>query len=312
MEAYFDNSATTIVTDSVKDIVVKTMTEDFGNPSAMHMVGVKAEKYIKEAQENIAKILKVDPKEIFFTSGGTESNNMAIIGTAMANKRKGNKIITTSVEHSSVLATMKYLEEQGFEVIYLPVDRYGVVQMEALEKEMTEDTILVSTMYVNNEVGAIEPVGEIGQYIKKVNPSVVYHVDAIQALGEIHKFYPDRISGTCVGSIAFSPIAVRKDDRIIKMAEYHTTTWEGIVALDDDMIIHVAPASGGTPVPELAKAFIVPKGCMVKINAAIWHLCPLPLNNDELHAMIILPECTYANDCTVVDFEEKDWFKITV
>ena len=110
----------------------------------------------------------------------------------------------------------------------------------------------------------------------------------------------------------FSPIAVRKDERIIKAAEYHTTTWEGIVALDDDMIIHVAPASGGVPVPELAKAFIVPKGCMVKINAAIWHLCPLPLNNEELHAMIILPECTYANDCTVVDFEEKDWFKITV
>ena len=104
--------------------------------------------------------------------------------------------------------------------------------------------------------------------------------------GEIHKFYPDRISGTCVGSMAFSPIA--------------------------DMIIHVAPASGGTPVPELTKAFIVPKGYMVKINAAIWHLCPLPLNNDELHAMIILPECTYANDCTVVEFEEKDWFKITV
>ena len=129
--------------------------------------------------------------------------------------------------------------------------------------------------------------------------------------GEIHKFYPDRISGTCVGSMAFSPIAVRKDERVVKMAEYHTTTWEGIVALDDDMIIHVAPASGGTPVPELAKAFIVPKGYMVKINAAIWHLCPLPLNNDELHAMIILPECTYANDCTVVEFEEKDWFKIT-
>lgn len=130
--------------------------------------------------------------------------------------------------------------------------------------------------------------------------------------GEIHKFYPDRISGTSMGSIAFSPIAVRKDERIIKAAEYHTTTWEGIVALDDDMIIHVAPASGGTPVPELAQAFIVPKGCMVKINAAIWHLCPLPLNNDELHAMIILPECTYANDCTVVNFEEKDWFIITV
>ena len=99
--------------------------------------------------------------------------------------------------------------------------------------------------------------------------------------GEIHKFYPDRISGTCMGSIGFSPIAV-------------------------------APASAGAPVPELTRAFIVPKGTMVKINAAIWHLCPLPLNNEVLHAMIILPECTYANDCTVVDFEEKDWFKITV
>ena len=127
--------------------------------------------------------------------------------------------------------------------------------------------------------------------------------------GEIHKFYPDRISGTCVGTMAFSPIEVRKDERIVKMAEYHTTTWEGIVALDDDMLIHVAPASGGTPVPELAKAFLVPKGCMVKINAAIWHLCPLPANNEVLHAMIVLPECTYANDCTVVEFEEKDWFK---
>ena len=130
--------------------------------------------------------------------------------------------------------------------------------------------------------------------------------------GEIHKFYPDSISGTCMGSIGFSPIAVHKDERIVKAAEYHTTTWEGIVALDDDMIIHVAPASAGAPVPELTRAFIVPKGTMVKINTAIWHLCPLPLNNEVLHAMIILPECTYANDCTVVDFEEKDWFKITV
>ena len=118
MEAYFDNSATTIVTDSVKDIVVKTMTEDFGNPSAMHMVGVKAEKYIKEAQENIAKILKVDPKEIFFTSGGTESNNMAIIGTAMANKRKGNKIITTSVEHSSVNRQINNFKALFFQIFH--------------------------------------------------------------------------------------------------------------------------------------------------------------------------------------------------
>ena len=185
MEAYFDNSATTVVTESVKNIVVKAMTEDFGNPSSMHMVGVRAEKYMKEAQETIAKILKVDSKEIYFTSGGTESNNMAIIGTAMANKRSGNKIITTAVEHSSVASPMKYLEQQGFGVVYLPVDRYGVARMDALEKEMNEDTILVSIMYVNNEVGAIQPVSEIGQYIKKINPKVVYHVDAIQAFGKM-------------------------------------------------------------------------------------------------------------------------------
>lgn len=185
MKAYFDNSATTIVTESVKNVVVKTMTEDFGNPSSMHIVGVNAEKYIKESQENIAKILKVDPKEIYYTSGGTESNNMAIIGSAMANKRSGNKIITTAVEHPSVASPMKYLEEQGFEVIYLPVDKYGVANVDVLKKEMTEDTILVSIMYVNNEVGAIQPVSEIGQYIKTVNPKVVYHVDAIQAFGKM-------------------------------------------------------------------------------------------------------------------------------
>lgn len=185
MEAYFDNSATTRVTDSVKDIVVKTMTEDYGNPSSMHMVGVEAEKYIKTAKENIAKILKVDQKEIYFTSGGTEGNNLAIVGVVEANKRSGNKIITTEVEHASVASPMKYLEKEGYNVVYLPVDRYGVVDMESLKKEMSEDTILVSVMHVNNEVGAIEPVGEIGKYIKTINPKVVYHVDAIQAFGKM-------------------------------------------------------------------------------------------------------------------------------
>lgn len=185
MEAYFDNSATTKVSEYVKDIVIKTMTEDFGNPSSMHMVGVDAEKYIKDAQDNISKILKVDAKEIYFTSGGTESNNMAVIGTAMANKRSGNKIITTMVEHPSVANPMKYLEDNGFEVTYLPVDKYGVADIEALKNAMTKDTILVSIMYVNNEVGAIQPVAEIGEYIKTVNPKVVYHVDAIQAFGKM-------------------------------------------------------------------------------------------------------------------------------
>ena len=156
MEAYFDNSATTRVTDSVKDIVVNTMTEDYGNPSSMHMVGVEAEKYIKTAKENIAKILKVDEKEIYFTSGGTEGNNLAIVGVAEANKRSGNKIITTEVEHASVASHMKYLEKEGYNVVYLPVDRYGVVNIESLKKEMSEDTLLVSVMHVNNEVGAID------------------------------------------------------------------------------------------------------------------------------------------------------------
>lgn len=185
MEAYFDNSATTKVTESVKNIVVKTMTEDFGNPSSMHMVGVKAERYVKEAKQIIANILKVDEGEIYFTSGGTESNNMAIIGAADANRRKGNKIITTKIEHPSVLNTMKYLEKQGYQVVYLPVDRCGIVDMEALKEEMTEDTILVSVMYVNNEVGAIEPIAEIGRYIKSIQPDVIFHVDAIQAFGKM-------------------------------------------------------------------------------------------------------------------------------
>lgn len=185
MEAYFDNSATTKVTESVKDIVVKTMTEDYGNPSSMHMVGVEAEKYIKTAKENIAKILKVDEKEIYFTSGGTEGNNQATIGVAEANKRSGNKIITTEIEHASVASPMKYLEKEGYNVVYLPVDQYGVVDMEVLKKEMSEDTILVSVMYVNNEVGAIQPIHEIGKYIKTVNPKVVFHVDAIQAFGKM-------------------------------------------------------------------------------------------------------------------------------
>lgn len=185
MEAYFDNSATTKVTDSVKDIVIKTMTEDYGNPSSMHIIGVKAEKYIKTAKENIAKILKVDEKEIYFTSGGTEGNNQATIGVAEANKRSGNKIITTEIEHASVASPMKYLEKEGYNVVYLPADPYGVVDMEELKKEMSEDTILVSVMYVNNEVGAIQPIGEIGKYIKTVNPKVVFHVDAIQAFGKM-------------------------------------------------------------------------------------------------------------------------------
>lgn len=185
MKAYFDNSATTMVTESVKDIMVKVMMEDYGNPSSKHMIGVDAEKYIKESKEIISKILKVDSKEIYFTSGGTESNNLAVIGAAMAARRSGNKIITTSIEHASVSAPMKHLESLGFEVTYLPVDSKGVVDLETLKEVMDEETILVSIMHVNNEVGAIQPLEEIGKIIKDINPKVVFHVDAVQSFGKI-------------------------------------------------------------------------------------------------------------------------------
>ena len=129
--------------------------------------------------------------------------------------------------------------------------------------------------------------------------------------GEIHKFFPDRLTASANHNVGYSPILVKKPERmIISAVEYHTTTWEMIMPLNDDMVLHVAPASAGTPVPDLAQAFIVPKNTLVKINAAIWHLAPLPKSADELCAMIILPECTYANDCTVVPLKEEEQFEI--
>ncbi len=185
MEAYLDNSATTRVSDTVKDLMVKVMTEDYGNPSSLHMKGVEAERYIREATECIAKTMKVEPKEIIYTSGGTESNNLALIGTAMANKRAGNHIITSDIEHASVLATMKFLEENGFRITYLPVDNNGHVVIETLKEALCDETILVSIMHVNNEIGAIEPVEEISKIVKAYNPSIVFHVDAIQSFGKL-------------------------------------------------------------------------------------------------------------------------------
>ena len=191
MEAYFDNSATTRCYPEVAEIVVKTMTEDFGNPSAMHLKGVEAEKYVREAAQTLAKILKVNEKEIIFTSGGTESNNLSLFGGADANKRSGNHIITTSVEHAAVGQPAERLEQMGYEVTIVPVDHRGVVQLEALEKALRPDTILVSTMYVNNEVGAVMPVEEIAKLVHEKSPKALYHVDAIQAFGK-YRIYPKK------------------------------------------------------------------------------------------------------------------------
>ena len=183
-EVYFDNSATTRAFDEVRDIVAETMTVDYGNTSSRHMKGVEAENYIKTAREEIAKTLKVKDKEILFTSGGTESNNLALIGTALANKRAGNHIITSCVEHASIYNTTAFLEELGFRVTYLPVDHNGHVSLDVLREAICDDTILVSVMYVNNEIGAVEPIEEIAKIIKEKKPSAYFHVDAIQAYGK--------------------------------------------------------------------------------------------------------------------------------
>ena len=191
MEAYFDNSATTKELDCVKDAVVDAMCVNYGNAAAKHRKGVEAENLIREAKKAIADTLKVQEKEILFTSGGTESNNTALIGTALANRRAGKHLITTGVEHPSIYNTMSFLEEMGFEVTYLPVDHLGHISLEDLEKAIREDTILVSVMYVNNEVGAVEPIEAISQCIKKKNPKTLFHVDAIQAYGK-YKIRPKK------------------------------------------------------------------------------------------------------------------------
>lgn len=192
MEAYFDNSATTPVYPEVRDLMVKIMEEDYGNPSSLHMKGVTAARYIKDARESLAREMKVMPKEIVFTSGGTESNNMALIGGALANRRTGNKIITTSVEHASVGSTMDFLDDMGFDVVRIGVDSSGQVDMDQLMSEVDDDTIIVSVMYVNNEIGAVMPIADIARQIKEKNPNVLFHVDAIQAFGK-YRIYPKRM-----------------------------------------------------------------------------------------------------------------------
>ena len=192
MEVYLDNSATTKAYECVGDLVRKVMCEDYGNPSSMHMKGVEAEHYIKEAKEILAKLLKVQEKEIFFTSGGTESDNLALIGAARANKRRGNHLITTSIEHPAVLNTMRYLEEEeGFRVTFLPVDRFGRVKLSDLQEALCPETILVSVMYVNNEVGSVQPVDEAAGIVKAYNREIVFHVDAVQGFGK-YRIYPKR------------------------------------------------------------------------------------------------------------------------
>lgn len=189
---YLDNSATTRVYDEVAKQMVEIMTEDYGNPSSKHAKGLEAEGHIKRAKAEIAKLLKTEEKEIFFTSGGTESDNLALIGCAEANKRAGNHIIVSQIEHPAVAEVADYLEMQGYRITRLPVDEYGIVDMQAFSEALCAETILVSVMYVNNETGSVQPIEEISRLIKEKALKALFHVDAVQAFGK-YKIYPKRM-----------------------------------------------------------------------------------------------------------------------
>lgn len=199
MEAYLDNAATTLVLPEVCSIMVKVMEEDYGNPSSKHTKGMAAEKYIKGAAEDIAALMKCQPKEIVFTSGGTEANNLALIGAATANSRNGRHIITTSIEHPSVYEPLTYLEKRGFEVTYLPVDHNGLIDGDVLADAIRDDTILVSIMYVNNEIGAVQDIKKLSSIVKKADAGILFHVDAIQAYGK-YRIIPKNLGADLVSA----------------------------------------------------------------------------------------------------------------
>ncbi len=182
MNVYLDNSSTTRSFRECAELVSDVMYNSFGNPSSLHRKGIEAEKLIKTARIQIAQTLKVEPESIYFTSGGTEADNLAILGAARAGR--GKHILSTSIEHPAVLNTLKYLEKRGYTVELIPVSKRGVVDIERLSKMIRKDTVLVSCMYVNNEIGTVQPVEKIGKIIKVQNPNTLFHVDAVQAYGK--------------------------------------------------------------------------------------------------------------------------------
>lgn len=186
MEIYLDNSATTCPYDEVIDVVSGSMKTLYANPSSLHKKGKEAEDKVNAARKFIASKINAKEDELFFTSGGTESNNIAILGAARKNRRNGNKIITTRVEHPSVLECFKQLSNEGFECVYVDVDENGIVNVNQLESEIDCNTVLVSVMAVNNETGGIMPIEKIGKIIKEKNPSCLFHTDCVQAFGKIN------------------------------------------------------------------------------------------------------------------------------
>ena len=191
MEIYLDNSATTKPYQEVVDKMVLALTTQYGNPSSIYKKGIEVEREIKEIRRNIARSLGAKETEIYFTSGGTECNNTIIRSVANLNKKTKNHIISTVIEHPSVLNTLKDLEADGFEVTYLPVGKDGKISLEDLKNAIKKETILVSVMHVNNEIGTIQPIEEIGKYLKSLDEKVYFHVDGVQSYAKI-KFRPSR------------------------------------------------------------------------------------------------------------------------
>lgn len=195
---YLDYAATTPTDLKVVEAMKPYFTEQFGNPSALYSYGREAKQAIEEAREKIAEILGTKTQEIVFTSGGTEADNFALEGVAFANERKGKHIISTAIEHHAVLESLKFLEKRGFKVTYLPVDKYGMVNLQDVKEAITDKTIIISVMYANNEVGTIQPVVEIGKIAKE--KGIYFHTDAVQALGAI----PTKVDGLSVDLLSIS------------------------------------------------------------------------------------------------------------
>lgn len=229
MQAYLDNSATTRPFDDVRELIAKIEDENYGNPSSMHMMGVNAEKELRIAKESFASLLKVKEKEILFTSGGTESDNLALIGCAKANHRAGKHLITTRIEHPAILETMKYLEDEGFRVTYLDVDRFGRVNTDDLKAALSDDTILVSIMHVNNEIGSIQNIAELSSVVKSYKSSILFHVDAVQSFGKL-RIYPKKM-GVDLLSISSHKI--------------HGPKGIGVLYIDEHVKIHPIIFGGG-------------------------------------------------------------------
>jgi len=236
---YLDNSATTRCSDAAAEIMMEALQNNFGNPSSLHKMGTAGKDYLRQARKQIGRTLGLKVKNpnderkleqsIVFVSGGTEGNNLAIKGTVERRKGRGKHIITTKIEHASVLNTFKYLEKEGYSVTYLGTDKYGVISLEELKESIRDDTILVSIMMVNNEIGAIQPIEEAGKLIKSINENIVLHVDGVQAYGKL----------------PIDPVKMNIDLLTVSGHKIHGPKGSGFVYMRDNLLVAPQILGGG-------------------------------------------------------------------